>query len=199
MAATALEAVEFGFGPALLERALEGEVSLIGAAQLAEALTDQLSDGATALDGEARVDLLRVWERVESMVAGRKQLALASVVDATTELGLAPEDARHEVAAALRLAPVPADERTRVAMELRDRLPATLELLCAGRIGWRQAANVADGVAGLSDEMARAVQGRVLDRLAHQTSAQTRRAVADAVVRVDPAAAAQCAETARQD
>ena len=149
MTATAVEAVEFGWGPALLERALEGEVSLVGAVQLAEALTSRLPYDAAGLDGDARVDLLRVWERLEAMVAGRKQLALAAVVDATTDLGLAPEDARHEVAAALRLAPVTADERTRVAVELRDRLPGTLaDLLCRGEIGWRQAANVADGVAG---------------------------------------------------
>ena len=199
MTATAVEAVDFGFGPALLERALVGEVSLVGALQLAEAVTDQLSYGAQKLDGDARVDLLRVWERLEAMVAGRKQLALAAVVDATTDLGLAPEDARHEVAAALRLAPVTADERTRVAVELRDRLPATLDRLCAGHIGWRQAANVADGVAGLPDDVARAVEARVLDRMPHQTAAETRRAVADAVVRVDPAAAAARAEKADKE
>ena len=146
MTATAVEAVEFGWGPALLERALEDEVSLVGAVQLAEALTSRLPYDAAGLDGDARVDLLRVWERLEAMVAGRKQLALAAVVDATADLGLAPEDARHEVAAALRLAPVTAADRTRVAVELRDRLPATLPLLCPGEIGWRQAANVADGV-----------------------------------------------------
>jgi hypothetical protein len=142
---------------------------------------------------------LRVWERLEAMVAGRKQLALAAVVDATTELGLAAEDARHEVAAALRLAPVTAHERTRVAVELRDRLPATLGLLCAGEIGWRQAANVADGVRDLPDDLARAVQARVLDRMPRQTAAETRRSVADAVVRVDPAAAAARAEQAHRD
>jgi hypothetical protein len=64
----------------------------------------------------------------------------------TTELGLAAEDDRHEVAAALRLGPLTADERTRVAVELRDRLRSTLSSLCAGRISRRQAANVVDGV-----------------------------------------------------
>ena len=201
MAATVCEAVEFGWGPALLERALEGEVSLVGAVQLAEALTGQRADRGTALallDGSARVDLLRVWERLEGMVAGRKQLALAAVVDATTELGLSPEDARHEVAAALRLAPVTASDRTRVAVELRDRLPGTMRLLCAGEISWRQAANVADGVRDLPDDVALAVEARVLDRMPHQTAAETRRAVADAVVRVDPAAAEARAEKAHR-
>jgi hypothetical protein len=197
MTATAAEAVEFGWGPALLERALEDEVSLVGAVQLAEALTSRLPYDAAGLDGDARVDLQGVWEWLEAMVAGRKQLALAAVVDATTDLGLAPEDARHEVAAALRLAPVTADERTRVAVELRDRLPGTLRRLCSGEIGWRQAANVADGVAGLPDQVARAVEARVLDRMPQQTAAETRRAVADAVVRVDPAAAAARAEKAQ--
>ncbi|HET9944352.1 MAG TPA: DUF222 domain-containing protein, partial [Actinomycetes bacterium] len=189
MAGTVCEAVEFGWGPALLEHALEGETDLLGAVQLAEALTSGMADGDTELDGEALIDLLRVWERLEAMVSGRKQLALAAVVDATTDLGLQAEEARHEVGAALRLAPVTASDRTRVAVELRDRLPATLTLLCRGEIGWRQAANVADGVRDLPDDVALAVEARVLDRMPHQTAAETRRSVADAVVRIDPAAA----------
>ena len=199
MAATVSEAVEFGWGPALLERALEDDTNLVGAVQLAESMTTRLAADGPPLDGEARIDLLRVWERVEAMAAGRKQLALAGVVDATVDLGLSPEEARHEVGAALRLSPVTASDRTRVAVELRDRLPATLDLLCRGEIGWRQAANVADGVRDLPDEVARAVEQRVLMRLPRQTAAETRRSVADAVVALDPAAAAERAEKARAE
>lgn len=153
----------------------------------------------STLDPATRVDLVRGFERVKAMVEGLQQSALAAVVDATEALGLDGEQARHEVGAALRLAPVTAAERTRVAAELRDRLPDTLAALCRGDISWRQAAHLAEGVRDLSDDLAAAVQARVLPRMEAQTPAETRRAVRDVVVAVDPAGAAERAERARRD
>ncbi len=79
-----------------------------------------------ALDGDGRVDLIRAWDRVEAMVAGRKLAAVAAVIDATEGAGRPAEEARFEIGAALRLSPTTAGDRTMVALELRDRLPAAL-------------------------------------------------------------------------
>ena len=98
-------------------------------------------------------------------------------------------EARHEIGAALRLSPVTAADRTAVAVDLRDRFPRTLALLDDGRISWLHAANLARGTEDLADETAALVEDAVLARLPRLTAGETRRAVADAVVRVDPAAA----------
>lgn len=141
------------------------------------------------LSDDERVDLIVAWERVAAMVAGHQQRALAAVVDATEGCGLAGQDARHEIGAALRLSPVTATERTRVAADLRDRLPATLTALVQGRIVWRQAAVLAEGVRDLSDELAAKVEARVLGRLSALTVAESRRAVQAAVLAVAPRSA----------
>src|SRR5436190_23796443 len=141
------------------------------------------------LDGEARVDLVRAWERVAAVVAAGQQRALAAVAEATEGLGRPGEEARHEVGAALRLCPGTAAGRLEVARELVGRLPAVQAALQVGVMGYLQAAAVAAGVRDLPDELAVAVAGRV--RTApEQTVAETKRAVARAVATVDPAAAA---------
>ena len=149
-----------------------------------------------ALDGAARVDLIAGWERVLAMVAGEQQLALAAVAEATMGFGLTGMDARHEVGAALRLAPGTAAERTEVALALTERLGDTLVALRRGEVSWRQAADLAVAVRELPDALAAAVQARVLPRMGDRTAAESRRAVQAAVVAVDPDGAAQRATKA---
>ena len=149
-----------------------------------------------ALDGPARVDLIRGWERVAAMVAGEQQLALASVAEATAAFGLRGIEARHEVGAALRLAPSTAAERTEVALALTERLGDTLAAVRRGDVTWRQAADLATGVRDLPDPLAAAVQDRVLPRMADRTTAESRRAVQAAIVSVDPDGAVQRAAKA---
>jgi hypothetical protein len=136
------------------------------------------------------VELIEAFERVKARVDGLQQAALAAVVEATEAVGLDGDLARHEVGAALRLSPVTAHRRTRVAAELARRLPATLGELVAGRIGYLQAAQLAEAVTDLPDRVAVAVEARVLPRAAGQTVAETRRATARAVIAADPAGAA---------
>ncbi len=102
------------------------------------------------------------------------------------------------MAAALRLSPVTASQRVRVALDLRDRFPATLDALRLGGISWLHAANLVRETEGLDEATAAAVEARVLPVMPAQTPAETRRAVRDAVVRVDPAAAAERARTAHE-
>ena len=143
-----------------------------------------------ALDGDGRVDLIRAWDRVEAMVAGRKLAAVAAVIDATEGAGRPAEEARFEIGAALRLSPTTAGDRTMVALELRDRLPGTLSALAAGDISYLQAAHLAGAVRDLPDQEATAVQARVLGRAPEQTLAEFKRAVRRAVLAADPASAA---------
>ncbi len=193
MSYSALDLVE-----ALVERAdspelVALELGLDGT--LAEVAGLLESFDPAALEPDRLVDLLRLAERVAAKVAAVQQVTIAAVADATETLGLAPEDARHELAAALRLSPVTASARVRVALGLRDRFPATLSLLTAGLVSNLHATHLVHETEGLDDEAAAAVEAQVLPVMPVQTAAETRRAVRDAVVRVDPAAAAERART----
>ncbi|HTE74785.1 MAG TPA: DUF222 domain-containing protein [Actinomycetes bacterium] len=161
---------------------------------------DVLSDvDLASLDGPSRVDVVRGLERLMSVLSGWQQWAIAGVADASADLGLDREEARHEIGAALHLAPVTAGQRTAVAVALRERHPDTLAALCEGRVSWRQAANLVDGLADVPDATADAVESQLLTRMPGQTASETRRAVRDAVVRIDPRAAADKLTAATRD
>jgi hypothetical protein len=150
----------------------------------------------TTLGSEDQVELIRAWERVAAMVAGYQQEALAVVVAATEGVGLDADMARHEVGAALRLSPVTAAIRTRVAADLRDRLPGTLRMLRGGEISYQQAAHLADAVRELPHDLVAEVESRVLAKAPHQTVAETRRTTRQAVLLADPASALERHEKA---
>ena len=151
----------------------------------------------SALPDAAKVDLIRAWERVRAHVEGRQQAALAAVHDATVAAGLDGQAARHEVAAALRLSASAAYDRVRVAVDLTRRLPATLGALQAGDLPYLLARHLAEAVEPLSDDVAAAVEARVLpgacsrpaDPDSGQSLGEFRRAVANAILREDPAGA----------
>ena len=143
-----------------------------------------------------RVDLVRALERARAMLDGLQQHALASVWAATRACGLEGEAARHEVGAALRLSAGTAAERVGVADALTHRLPATLQALCEGEIGYLHARHLADTITPLSDEVAAAVETAVLPDAPGQSLGEFRRAVARAVIAADPQGAAQRAEAA---
>ena len=158
----------------------------------AVALLDAVDPGW--LEPLDRVDLVRAYDRCEAALAAGKARAVAAVADAYQDLGMPASEARHEIGAALRLSPGTAADRTVVAVDLRDRYPRTLALLEQGRITWLHAANLVHGTDDLPDDTATRVEDAVLVRLPRLSPAEARRAVADAVVRVDPAAAKQRAE-----
>ncbi len=179
-------------GPELvaLDLQLDGTVSELAA--LLEAV------GPAGLDADRLVAYLRLAERVAAKVAAVAQDTVAAISDATEALGLHPHEARHEIAAALRQSPVTASARVRVALDLRDRFPATLEALHTGRITNLHATHLSRETEGLDDATAAAVEAQVLPVMPVQTPAETRRALRDAVVRVDPAAAAARAHSQHQ-
>ena len=152
-----------------------------------------------SLDPGARVDLIVAWERAASMVAAHQQRALASVVDATTSVGMAGEAARFEVGAALRLSPHTAADRTMVAAALTGPLTDTLDALASGRISYLQAAALATTVDGLDPDVVTTVQDKVLDQADDLTVAETRTALRRAVIAADPEAAADRYQKARKE
>ena len=177
-------------GLVALDLHLDGTVSELAA--LLEAVDP------AGLDADRLVSYLRLTERVAATVAAVAQDTVAAVADATEALGLHPTDARHELAAALRLSPVTASARVRVALDLRDRFPATLEALHTGRISNLHATYLSRETEGLDDATAAAVEAQVLPVMPVQTAAETRRALRDAVVRVDPGAATSRADSPHQ-
>jgi uncharacterized protein DUF222 len=99
-----------------------------------------------------------------------------------------PDDefAHLEVAPLLHISDRAAYHRMRFALELVDRLPATLDVLRDGRIEEFKAQLITDAVRYLSDEQALTVEDSVLEKAAEQTPAQLRAALARAVLMVDP-------------
>src|SRR5687768_4500132 len=91
----------------LVSRSAAGPIDLADVARLAAV-------DPAGLAPAGRVDLIQAFERLRAQVDGLQQRALAAVVDATEDVGLAGDAARLEVGAALRLAPVTAAKRTRV-------------------------------------------------------------------------------------
>ena len=155
-------------------------------------------DPAT-LDGDSRVDLIRVWQRVAAWVDAQQQMALAAVVAATEDCGLEGDFARHEVGVALRLSPGSAYDKVQRAQALAGPLADTLAALLRGEITGSQATAIAEAVEHLDPEVTATVQARVLATAPEQTLAETKRALRRAVIAADPAGAAARAEAARAD
>ena len=84
-------------------------------------------------------------------------------------------------------------------MTLAERLPATLDALEAGVIGWAHARALAELVGPVKDEARAGVEARLLARAAGKTVAQLRVAARRAVLRADAAAAARRLAAAIRD
>ena len=97
-----------------------------------------------------------------------------------------PPEAAAQVALAMQMSQPGASEWVDLAIHLRWRLPATSAALSAGTIDLGRARIIADGTADLTDELASAVEARVLPKAGDQTTGQLRGAVRRAVIAADP-------------
>jgi hypothetical protein len=139
------------------------------------------------LSAEERIDALMACERLARRAQALVVRALGVLDRAQRrERGVERGSTEAEVCAALRWAPNTAQMRLAEAGMLTSRFPETLDSLSHGEIAWAQARALVDGTASLEDEAARAVQSRVLGRMAGQSVAATRKAVRRAVVAADP-------------
>src|SRR3954470_7779651 len=109
------------------------------------------------------------------------------------------EWAVDEVMVALSLSAQTAGGLLADSITLAQRLPATLDALEAGRIGWPHARMLAEVVGPVKDEARAAMEARLLARADGKTVAQLRQAARRAVLRADAAAAAQRLARALRD
>ena len=166
------------------------------AASLAQAVPnagalDELQCGqlSAELSAGGHIDAAIAWERlVRHAQAGLIRSLGALARDAVGEGGLPLMES--ELSAALAWPPSGAQTRLHEAETLTRLFPATLDLLSEGRVSVEQARSLVQLTFGLEDEVSRAVQARVLERMVGQSVAATRQAIRRAVVRADPQAAA---------
>jgi hypothetical protein len=172
-------------------------------ATLAGLAGDVWERGLERLSDDELIGLLRAARRLASWAGA---MELASVADLWRRR-MEEEDAGQagagagtgdEIAAALTLTGRSADGLLDLAVSLR-RLPATSAALAAGDIDVPRAKVIAEGLTGLSNEHAAAVEQAVIGAAPRQTTGQLRRAVHRAVRAADPAAARQRKEQAERE
>ena len=160
-----------------------------------------------ALSDAAVIDAIVGFDRVASWAAARQARLLAELArrrpaDPVPNADRASVGSRFvpdEVGVALKLARGTAAGRVGTACRLLAVLPATHALWEAGLIDTAKARAVDEATTVLPDELAAAVQARVLPRAPEQSLAQLRAALARAILAVDPDGAAQRHREARRD
>jgi hypothetical protein len=160
-----------------------------------EAPSPAVVTGLAELGGElgdeaSRLTLLRGWDRVAAWAAAQQQTLIAQIAGPEPPPGRDGSDAddwvREDIACALRLSPGSAYRRVELARRLDGALRRTRDALARGQITFLQALALAERVAGLNDDAARAVQDRVLPGAGTASLGRFRAAVARAVAAVDP-------------
>jgi hypothetical protein len=147
------------------------------------------SDGWKSVDGAvARLD---TWWRLVSHMQARTFQATWRVVEAYRELGVGAgeelwENVSTELRAALNLTRCSADRQVELAHSLVVRLPMVLDALGTGRIDLRRAIVLVDQTSGLSEEDARRVCDRVMERAERLTTGQLRGLVQRLCLELDP-------------
>jgi Domain of unknown function (DUF222) len=183
-----------------------------GCAQLAVAADAAMGSGGgpgDSFSGVADHELVGLvcgWDRVEAHVAARKLVAIAEVFRRNPEDGfeagpgqmpqVVHEFTRDQLALALGESRAQADWLLTVAWHLATRLAGTLDALRDGIISRRKAELIVSATLHLSDDEAREVEAKVLDRAGRLTPGGLRSAVARAVMEVAPDKARQRREAA---
>jgi hypothetical protein len=177
---------------------------LVPGPALAGFAEDALAAGLGTLSDDALVGVLRAWRRLAAR-ATAGELATVAELDrrrrAEVAAGGDPHLAEHvgdELAVSLTLTTRSADALLGFACGLA-RLPLTRAALAAGRIDRAKALVITEGVSGLTDAHAAAVESAVIGRAPGQTSGQLRAATQRAVLAADPAAAQRRRDEARKD
>ena len=169
-------------------------------------------DSATAdparLSDDTLIEAMIGFDRLASWAAARQARLLAELARrrpsdkapySARSAGVGSEYAPDEVGVALHLARGTACARIGLACRLLATLPDTHALWEAGQIDTSKARAIDDATVVLPDELARAVQARILDKAPEQTLAQLKAALARAVIAADPDGAEQRHRQARRD
>ncbi len=152
------------------------------------ALLTEVEAGPVASDDA--VTVAQAWERVSRWVAARSSAAIARVVaqEEASRPGTSSEidPASEEIRTALNLTVGQADRRTDLARQLSTRLPLTAAALEGGEVSLAHVMSLVDLLGGRSDDIAAAVEERVLRRAPHQAVPAFKRSVRRALMRIDP-------------
>jgi hypothetical protein len=169
---------------------------------------DTATDDPASLDDATLVEAMVGFDRVASWAAAR-QARLFAELAARRPADKAPYSARwagvgseyvpDEVGVALHLTRSTACARVGTACRLLTVLPETHALWEAGLLDTAKARAVDDATWMLPQDLARAVQGKVLSNAPGQTLAQLKAALARAVLAVDPEGAEARHREARRD
>jgi len=159
-------------------------------------------DDATLVEAIIGFDRLTSWAqarqaRLLDELAARRPTDTAPYT--ARWASVASEYAPDEVGVALHLSRGAACARIGLARRLLATLPDTHRLWESGRIDTFKARAIDDATVVLPDELARAVQARVLPNAPQQTLAELKAALAKAVIAVDPDGAEARHHTARRD
>ncbi len=167
-------------------------------AVVTEAETQRLSPALLAalacvdvseLDDVGLVSAAVAWTRVRNLADGQVAASVAELISRTGDDG--PVSAHRLVAAeigmALGLGTGGADRLVATAVELSERLPATLAAVREGSVSWQKAGALAEHTRVLDQATATALEARVLPRAAARTPALHAAAVRRAADRLDPA------------
>ncbi len=152
------------------------------------------------LDEAALVNSITGWRKLTSWAQAQELAAVAELgrrrgvmddpeLERDPSRELAAEFAPNEVALALTLTQYAAEWWTNLAVSMSRRLPATWSALSEGTIDLGRAKLIDLWTTPLDDDLAQAVERKVLVRAAQQTTGQLRASLQRAVISVDPAAA----------
>src|SRR4051794_16641942 len=159
------------------------------------------------LSDESLIEAIVGFDRMTSWAAARQARLLAELTrrrptDPVPQEDGASEGSRFvpdEVGVALTLSRGSAKGRIGTACRLLRTLPATHALWEAGQIDTAKATAIADATVVLPDDLAAAVETRVLPRAPQQTVQRLRAALARAILAVDPDGVADRHREARRD
>ena len=152
------------------------------------------------LDEAGLVNSITGWRKLTSWAQAQELAAVAELgrrrgvmddpeLERDPARELAAEFAPNEVALALTLTQYAAEWWTNLAVSMSRRLPATWSALSEGTIDLGRAKLIDLWTTPLDDDLAQAVERKVLVRAGQQTTGQLRASLQRAVISVDPAAA----------
>ena len=190
-------AVQRGAGEVMSVRQMAGHVRMSPGPALA-AWLGQAEPGT--LDEAGLVNSVTGWRKITSWAQAQELAAVAEIarrrgvmddpeVERDPARELEADFAPGEVALALTLTQCAAEWWMSLAVNLARRLPATWAALSDGTIDLGRAKLIDSWTTPLDDELARAVERKVLVRSGQQTTGQLRASLQRAVISVDPAAA----------
>ncbi len=192
-----LRAAESATAPAIPVPELAGQLRI----PPGPALTAWLGQAQpTTLDDAGLVNSITGWRKVTSWAQAQELAAIAEVarrrgvtddpsLDRDPTRKLEAEFAPNEIALALTMTQFAAEYWVGLAVSLSGRLPGTFSALRSGLIDLSRAKLIDQYTIPLDDDLAQAVERKVLPRAPRQTTTQLAASLRRAVMSVDPAAA----------